>query len=438
MNHHPVLEAAANAGVRLGLERVRTFLGVLGEPQHAAPVVHVAGTNGKGSVCAYVTRILVEAGYRVGMTLSPHVEQINERIQIDGEPITDADLSELIEHIDRVRRQWATDAGLTGDVLTYFELMVSAAFLAFARSSVDVAVVEVGLGGRLDATNVVSPVACAVPHIGLDHQAILGEDLATIAAEKAGIFKRGVPVCLGPIVPEARVVLEAVAGRLGCPVWAPPALRREAHRDGRFTLHTPRGSVGPVRLGLSGVHQGANAMVAVGVVHRLIEQGFHVPEASIHRGLERAFLPARLETLCEGLVIDGAHNPDGARVLAQWLRQRPRPRGRVLLLGVGHDRSPVPLLRPLAPHFDEIVTTRCAHPKAWDPTELALALAGLHPVISAGGPVEEALPEVYAEADETVVAGSLFIAGAARSLVGAGALAGLEPGQGLATDLEEL
>lgn len=438
MIRHPVLEAAASAGVRLGLDRVRTFLGVLGEPQLAVPVVHVAGTNGKGSVCAYVSRILIEAGYRVGTTLSPHVEQINERIQIDGVPIADAELIELIEHVDRVRRQWAHDAGLTEDVLTYFELMICAAFLAFARNQVDVAVIEVGLGGRLDATNVVSPVAIAVPHIGLDHQAILGEDLATIAAEKAGIFKRGVPVSLGPIVPEARAVLESVASRLGCPVWAPPALRREAHRDGRFTLHTPLGTVGPVRLGLSGAHQGANAMVATAVAHRLIEQGFRIPEEAITRGLEGAFLPARLEVLREGLVIDGAHNPDGARVLAQWLQQRPRPGGRVLLLGMGHDRNPVPVVEPLVPHFDEIVTTRCAHPKAWDPTELALALSGLHPVIAVGGAVEETLPEVYAEADETVVAGSLFVAGAARSLARAGALEGIQPGQGLATDLEEL
>ncbi|MEQ1503777.1 MAG: folylpolyglutamate synthase/dihydrofolate synthase family protein [Myxococcota bacterium] len=428
MRSHPVLDALAKAGIRLGLDRVRMFLEVLGEPQLCAPAVHVAGTNGKGSVCTYATRALVEAGYRVGTTLSPHVEQVNERIQLDGVPIDDPTLLEVLEHVDRARREWAETAGIEGEPLTYFEFVTAAAFLVFARAKVDVMVVEVGMGGRLDATNLVRPAVCAVPTIGLDHVRELGPDLASIAGEKAGIFKRGVPVVIGPVPPDARAVFEGVAARLGCPLWAPPAVRREQHRDGRWSFATPGGSIGPVRLGLDGVHQGVNAAVAVGALHQLRTQGFLVPDAAIVRGLESARIPVRLEQLRPGLIVDGAHNPDGTRALAAWLERRPRPKTRILLFGMGEDRDPVEVLTPLVPWFDEIVTTRCAHPKARDPEELALAIEGLHPVISSGGPIEDTLPEVYAEADETIVAGSLFVAGAARTMVNDGLLDGIEPG----------
>lgn len=430
MRSHPVLDAVAGAGVRLGLDRVRTFLDVLGEPHLSAPAVHVAGTNGKGSVCAYVTQALVAAGYRVGTTISPHVEEVNERIQLDGVPIDDALLTDVLEQIDRARRGWAEAAGIEGEPLTYFELVTAAAFLCFAQQHVDVMVVEVGMGGRLDATNVVRSVAVAVPTIGLDHMAELGPDVATIAGEKAGICKRQVPVVIGPLPPEAKVVFEDRARRLQAPLWAPPTLRREQHKDGRWTLHVPGCSIGPVRLGMDGLHQGANAAVAVGVLVQLRSQGFVVPDEAIRAGLERARVPVRLEELLPGLVADGAHNPDGAKALAAWLERLPRKGTRILLFGMGHDRDPVQVIKPLLPHFDEIVTCRSTHPKARDPGELADILAEHHRCVSEGGLVDDVLPEVFADADLTVVAGSLFVAGAARSLVRAGALDGLRAGMG--------
>jgi dihydrofolate synthase/folylpolyglutamate synthase len=425
---HPVLDALARAGIRLGLDRVRAFLSVIDEPHLCAPVVHVGGTNGKGSVCTYVTRALVEAGYRVGTTLSPHVEQVNERVQLDGVPIDDALLGDALEQVDRARREWAAVAGIEGEPLTYFEFVTAVAFLVFARANVDVMVVEVGLGGRLDATNVVRSVVCAVPTIGLVRE--LGPDLATIAGEKAGIFKRGVPVVVGPVGPEAKRVFEQVTASLGAELWMPPAIRREAHRDGRWSFATPRGTLGPTKLGMQGAHQGANAAVALGVLHQLRAQGFVIPDEAIRTGFETAQVPVRLERLLPALLVDGAHNPDGTRALAAFLERQPRPRSRILLFGMGEDREPSEVLAPLVGLFDEIVTTRCAHAKARDPEELALAIEGMHPLISAGGSIEETLPEVYAEADETVVAGSLFVAGAARSLVNEGALDGITPGRG--------
>lgn len=396
---------------------MRRFLTALGEPHLAAPAVHVAGTNGKGSVCASVTQVLVDAGYRVGTTISPHLEHVNERVQIDGVAVSDATFTDLVEHVDRARRSWAEASGRPESVLTFFELALATAFVGFERASVDVQVVEVGLGGRLDATNVVRPVVCGITHIGPDHQDVLGSAVADIAAEKAGILKPGVPAVLGPLVPEAREVVVRIAEARGCPWWAPPALRRESHRDGRTTLTTPRGAAGPLTLGLRGAHQAANAMVTVGIVHRLQEAGFDIPGDAITSGLERAFIPGRLEQLRPGLILDGAHNADGARALAAWLREQPRDAPRVLLLGMGAGRDPVDVVGPLAPHVDVIVTTQCAHPRAVPAADLARAIQSLHPRVEAGDVIERTLPEVLARGGQTVVAGSLFVVGAARAVV---------------------
>ncbi len=439
MRTHPVLEQLAQSGVRLGLERIRTFLQVLGEPQLSAPVVHVAGTNGKGSTCAMVTAALVDAGYRVGTLTSPHLEEVNERIALDGLPIDDATFIEVLEQVDRARWEWARSAGMTGEVLTYFEFTTAMGFVACARLAVDVMVVEVGLGGRLDATNVVHPVVTAVTHIGLDHVAELGDTLEAVAAEKAGILERGVPVVVGPMPAKAREVVAHRARVLDAPRWsAGPRMRREARRDGTFSFATPGGELSRVTLGLAGRHQGANALVALALVHQLRGLGFRVPDDAVRSGFGRAFVPGRLERPLPGLVIDGAHNIDGALALAAWLADQPRPASRILLVGMGHGRDPAEVLAPLIEHVDEVVTTRCAHPKAREPVDLAMALRDLTEQLAAGGSIEDTLPEVYREAHQTVVAGSLFIAGAARALVAAGALTDIEPGQGLADDLDEV
>ncbi len=431
MIQHPVLDQLAARGMKLGLDDVRSFLTFLGEPHRAYPVVHVAGTNGKGSVCTFVTRALVEAGYRVGTNLSPHVEAVNERIQIDGRPLEDAALIDALEAHDRARWDWARSRRIQEVPLTYFEFLTTLAFSCFARAAVGAAVVEVGLGGRLDATNVVEPVVAAITHIGLDHAEELGDTLAEVAAEKAGIVKAGVPVVLGPLPPEARSVVERRAEVLRCPLWRPGKELMRERRRGRWNLATPDGSLSEVALGLEGDHQGANALVALGILHQLRRQGFLLPDDAIRRGFEAAYLPGRLEELRPGLVVDGAHNAEGARVLAAWLAARPRPKSRILLLGMGAGRDPVQVLEPLLPHVDEVVTTRCAHPRAKEPLELAMALQDrVDALLADGGPIEEALPEVYREAEETLVVGSLFLAGAVLSLVREGVLDGIEPGQG--------
>lgn len=377
-----------------------------------------------------VSSCLLAAGYRVGTNLSPHLEQINERVRIDGVPIDDPSLTAWIESLDRHRLDWARSIGQDKAPLTYFEFMTVLAMLAFAARSVNAAVFETGMGGRLDATNVLRPVVAAITTIGLDHQAELGETIEEIAAEKAGIIKRGVPVVIGLLPPAARDVVEVHARRLGADLWRPGAQLRREFRRGRWSFATPAGTVSNVDLPLKGDHMGHNAMVAVGILHRLRSLGFLLSDEAIVHGLESVEFGGRLEQLVPGLVVDGAHNIDGARALAAWLAQQPRPERRMLLLGMGKGRDVVSIVRPLVEHFDEIVTTRCAHPKAFEPMDLALALqeGNFDTVLAAGRDIDQDLVEVYGEADETVVAGSLFMAGAARSLVRGGALDGVTPG----------
>lgn len=419
---HPVLSAAAAEGMKLGLQRIEQLLTHLDDPHLACPVVHVAGTNGKGSVCTLVTAALVEAGYRVGTFTSPHLEHVNERIRLDGVPLPDGELNEAIEALDRARWDWARHVGMSAAPLTYFEFVTALAFMVFASRRVDVAVIEVGLGGRLDATNVVKPIAAAVTSIGLDHVDQLGHDLGGIAAEKAAIIKPGCRAVRGPMAGRAAEVVAARALAVGAPLWAPGTDLLREQRGESWVFSTPEGRVGPVTLAMPGVHQGANASVAVGLLHQLRAAGFHLPDEAIERGLSTGRIGGRLEWLTPNLLVDGAHNRAGAEALAAYLLQRPRCAKRILLFGMGEGRDPAELLGPLWQHVDEVVLTRCAHPKAMDPSEIAARIEAPEVLLSDGGPLEDCLAEVVAEADETVVAGSLFLVGAARSLVASGAL----------------
>lgn len=432
MNDHPVLARVASAGVRLGLTRLRRFLAWMGNPHQRYPVVHVAGTNGKGSVCRIVGAMLEAHGLRVGITTSPHLQDVNERIRIGGRPIDDADLDALLLRIERSWTAWAA-AELPPDEalpLTWFELSIAAAFVHFADQAVDVAVVEVGMGGRLDATNVVDPVVTAIVTIGLDHVDVLGPDHASIAAEKAGIIKHGVPVVVGPLRHDALAVVRAIAAEREAPLSLLGHDFDASGSSGDFGYRSAGVSREGLLLGLQGDHQVTNAAVALRIVE-LLPGALRPSEPAIRAGLRLARNRGRLEWLAEDLLVDGAHNMDGAAVLAGYLAQRPRPvvdgtpRPRVLLLGAGGDKDVRTVILALAPVVDRIVTAQCAHPRARDPVALAEAVReALGPTceVSAGGAVEETLPALRAEmrsvGGEVVVAGSLYLVGAVRDLVG--------------------
>ena len=425
MTKHPILSRLAQGGVRLGTERMEAFLQELGSPHLAAPVVHVAGTNGKGSVCALVSSILSSAGLRVGTYLSPHLQEVNERIAVAGERISDEALDLMLQEIDAWAIRWASSRFPGEDTalrpLTYFEALTACAFLHFARCEVDVAVVEVGLGGRLDATNVVQAAVSVVVSVGLDHTERLGPDLASVAAEKGGIMRTGVPVVVGPLSQEAMTVVRSMAGERQSPLvaagedykaWGSPASFSWTH--GSMHLED-------LCTGLHGQHQLDNAAVALMVVELLgrAHPALVADESQCRAGLESAAHPGRCEWLGPSLLVDGAHNVDAAQTLAAYLREIPRDTERTLLLGSSRDKDVRAVAAVLAPEFDRILTASCAHARAMLAGDVAEALVDFDLPVLSVGPVEEALPRAQGEPGLLVVAGSLFLAGAVRDLLGA-------------------
>ena len=407
----------------MGLDRMRHFLESLGEPHLAVPVIHVAGTNGKGSTTRLIGSMLRAAGYRVGEDTSPHLQHINERIHVGGLPISDRDLDDLLAEVDEARQRWAAalDEFVPIDrVLTYFELMTAAAFLHFSRAEIDVAVVEVGLGGRLDATNVVQPIATAITSIGLDHTEQLGADLGAIAGEKAGIIKPGVPIVAGAMDVAALRVVRSIAHEREAPLLAHEVnWRVEPGQGGVFTwVHEERVERG-VRVGLPGDHQILNAGVALTVL-AAISGVLPIDDwQQILDGLQAAEHPGRLEEVAPGILLDCAHNVQGAAALATHLRAMPREEQRTLLLGASDDKDVRSMLGPLAGQIDRVLTTHCSHPRATPAGDLAQGLIDVKVPVLPAGPIEDALKVARDEGGLVIVAGSVFLAGAVRELVGA-------------------
>lgn len=413
MISHPVLDALAGAGVRMGLGRMRDFLAFIGHPERHGRVFHVGGTNGKGSTCHMLSSVLRAHGRTVGLHTSPHLEAVNERFVVNGEPLDDASLNRLIARADTLRRAWA-EAGLPPDEewpLSYFEFTVACAFLAFAEAQVDDVVLEVGMGGRLDATNVVNSAATAIVTIGLDHCTELGSDHAAIAGEKAGIIKPGVPIVVGPLPAEALQVVRSVAAERNAPlhVWGRDF---DAFGDsGQFRYVGARTFDG-LRLGLLGDHQVINAAVAL----RLLEvANVELDADKVAAGLAEASNPGRLEWLRPNLLIDGAHNPAGAVPLASYLATLPWDRRRTLLLGGGTDKDVRGVATTLASVVDRIYTTAGSHPKARSPFEVAQECEGLTVPVTPAGPLAEALATCLESDDLVIAAGSLYMIGELRS-----------------------
>jgi dihydrofolate synthase/folylpolyglutamate synthase len=371
-------------GMRLGLGPMREACERTGHPERAFRAVHVAGTNGKGSVCAMVESIARAAGIRTGMYTSPHLCRFAERIRIDGEPLTDEALAGLL-----------TRALDEGPDLSFFETATLAAFLAFREAKVELAVVEVGLGGRLDATNVIpTPAAAAITRIALDHTDRLGTTLEAIAREKAGIAKPGLDLLLGDMPPSVRAAIDEVAHACG----ATTTLVGDEPLD--------------VNLGLAGAHQRDNARIAVALARRI-----GASPAAVARGLSDVRWPGRLERI-GNVLLDGAHNPDGARALAAYVAGLGIPPARVaLVFGALADKDWPAMLDALAPVAARrvYVTPQAVSRGA----AVAADMAARHPGASADS-LDAALDGLAADAPGLVpalivVCGSLVLVGQARA-----------------------
>lgn len=409
------IEGVSWLGVRPGLERVRALLERLGEPQRELKFVHVAGTNGKGSASALMAAALTAAGYKTGLYTSPHLLRFNERMRLDGEEIGDGELAELIGGLAEAA------LGLE-EPCTEFELVTAAALLWFARRRADIVVLETGMGGRLDATNVIPRPECAViMNIGLDHTAVLGDTVEAIASEKAGIFKGGAAVSYYP-EPGVAAVLRAAAARTGTEL-----------RFADFSLIEPLGSSlegqnfrfagGEYSIRLLGRHQLRNAATALTALAALRERGWVLPEEAVRRGFAGAAWPARFELVSRSplFVVDGGHNPQCVRATAGAIREY-MPGGRcVLLMGVLADKDWRGMLDILAPVAEGFVCATPDSERALPAGELAAELRRRGLRAEDGGEIPRAVErarELAGPAGAVCSVGSLYMAGAVRACLG--------------------
>ena len=397
---------------KLGLERIRAVLEALGRPQDRLRFLHVAGTNGKGSTCAMVESALRAAGApygpRTGLFTSPHLAEPTERIRIGGRPVA---AERFAEAFDRVHAVNALE-----DHTTYFETVTAMALLVFAEERADMVVLEVGLGGRLDATNVVSPDLCVITPVDFDHEAFLGKSLESIAGEKAGILKPGVPAVFARQRPEAARVLDQRAAELSIPVfrttdWSVRDLDVDA-RGSRFRLTGERdlGLACP----LAGEHQVENAVTAAVALARL-----GVADSAIETGIARTRWPGRLERVSERpeIILDGAHNPAGARALAAYIDRFYSHRPVRLIYGAMRDKAIDEISGILFPRAQQVIVTAPQQARALAPE--ALRDIGAHPGLRTAPTLRDALALVEDASPEDVIfiTGSLFLVAEARAIL---------------------
>lgn len=404
-------------GVKLGLERMRRLLGALGDPQRSGRPVLVAGTNGKGSTAALLASVLEAAGISTGLYTSPHLEQVEERLRLGGRAVAPDVLAAALVRVLAASREEL------GEAPTYFEAVTAAAFLCLAEIPVDVSLLEVGLGGRLDATNCCEPVLSVVTGIGLDHTRELGDAVDAIAREKAGIFRPRVPALIWAHEPRVRGALEQEAGRLGADLeavhdsvrWLPAAAAGSPFEGERGVVETPEGRY-EVVLGLPGRHQVENACLAVRAAERLAElSGRGLGREAVAEGLRGCRWPGRLELVAlptgRRVLLDAAHNPQGAATLASFLARLDEPRR--LLFGVLDDKDGDGMLAAVADGFADAVLTRPPGARGLPPARLAPP-PGL-PVEVEEDP-ERALDRALASGPGLlVVCGSIYLLGAVRS-----------------------
>ncbi|MBV9657278.1 MAG: bifunctional folylpolyglutamate synthase/dihydrofolate synthase [Verrucomicrobia bacterium] len=380
-------------GIKLGLDSMRRLLAALGWQQPAGTrFLHVAGTNGKGSVCAMLAAICRAGGFRTGLYTSPHLVSFRERIRLGDAMIPEATVAAALTRLRELTEHWE-------NLPTFFELTTALAFGWFARDRAEIVVLETGLGGRLDATNVVTPAVSVITSLDLDHTAWLGSTLAEIAGEKAGIFKPGVPAVSAPQPAEAALVLEQTAQRVGTPLQWP-----SLELPGKFSVN------------LAGSHQRANAALALAALRAA---DIAIPESSARAGLENVDWPGRFQRLEAGrIILDGAHNPAAARRLAQTWREEYGDSERAsIILGLLRDKDAAGICESLAPIAARFIVTKVrTNPRASEPAEIAAVLAAgaaskvpcvVTPDLAA------ALAQGRAQPERILVTGSLFLVGEA-------------------------
>ncbi len=402
-------------GIKLGLDTIQAVLAKLGNPHTAYKSIHIAGTNGKGSVAANLATILQMAGHKVGLYTSPHLVRFNERIAIGGTPISD---DEVFETYTAVREAYAGERDLT-----FFEFTTAMALKSFAQHQVDWAIVETGMGGRLDATNILSPELAVITNISIEHRSYLGDTLTAIAGEKAGIIKPGIPVVSAVRQPAAREVIAQTAAHQKAPFYLKGrdfrVRRPDKNREG-FTYYGMWQRWSDLKVSLAGDHQLENAALVMAACELLKDQGVALEEETLRQGLLNTRWPGRLEVAREKplVILDGAHNLAAARNLGHYLRTRLKERSITLVAGILDDKPYTAMLKELVPACSRVILTqpvidRSLKPEVLEPVVFEM---GITPQIiprvatAVKTAVESAAPD-----DVICIAGSLYVVGEAKT-----------------------
>ena len=412
------------SAAKFDLQNITVLAERLGRPDRAYPTVHIAGTNGKGSTAAFLEGILRDAGFRTGLNTSPHLERINERIWVEGEEVSDEVFAEAFTRVQAVIEELLAEGKLRAHP-TYFESVTALAFEIFARERVEFGVIEVGLGGRLDATNIVEPVVTIITRIDFDHENFLGHSLREIAVEKAGILKPVVPVVIAVQQPEVREVLLARAQDQRCAVLeTSEAFRIQGERvEGGCVraIVVEKGTRRTYELAprLPGRFQLQNALNAVAAARLLQERGYRISDENIVRGISATEWPGRIERLGTrpDVYFDGAHNPGAAKELAAFLEENFRGRKVYLVFGAMRDKAVDEVTGALFPHAHEVLFTEARTPRAISAAQLA-RMAGHHAERYTVYPeAEQALEAALEKAkpeDAVFITGSLYLVGQLR------------------------
>lgn len=403
-------------GTIFGLSNIENIAQVLGNPQQDLKVIHIGGTNGKGSTAALMASILQESGRRVGLYTSPHMVSFTERIQVNGLGITEAEVAGLTARI----RKRIEEAGIPQE-FTFFDFTTAMAFLHFAESKVDLAIIEVGLGGRLDSTNIVAPLVTVITNVSHEHRDVLGNSLREIAGEKAGIIKHGTPVVTGVTQEEIFQELERICREKEAPLYRMGRdFSHEKEGTGLFCFKGRRWSLSGLKVSLLGDHQIGNATMAMGTLETIEEMGFLVARESIYRGLAQVNWPGRLEIVRKRpwVLLDAAHNPAGAQALREALPQNFSYDRCYFLLGIMNDKEVERIVSILAPLSDETMLCKPRQDRAAPPERLLRALeavGGQGRVIPDVAKGLDALLSMAGREDLICVTGSFYTIGEARS-----------------------
>jgi dihydrofolate synthase / folylpolyglutamate synthase len=434
MNHRETLEYLAGKGnevqmMHLGLHRTRAMMRALGDPQNKYPSIHIAGTNGKGSVAAMSESILRHAGRTTGLYTSPHLVRVEERIRINGRQISPRTFSALATRIQSTETALLRK-NILDRPLTTFEFLTCCAFLCFAKEKIDIAVLEVGLGGKLDSTNIVQPLVSIITGISLDHQNYLGRTLTKIAGEKAGIIKEGVPAISGCTTPAPRRVICRQAKKVHAPLLelgVHAVIRSTREKRGRFSfdLRTPLRSYKKLQLSLAGEHQTRNAALAVMGIEAL--KLFPITVADIRRGLANTGWSGRLDEYeaRRRTLLDGAHNPEGAQLLRDFLIKE-KEREVHLVFGVVRDKNIRGIGASIFPVAKSIHLTPLINTRSAAPAEVMELHKKFRPCMKVHSNMREALYSAWEECSPSglvVVTGSLYLVGELLPVVQADAKA---------------